>query len=398
MAAVLSADLDHTDKIIIIIDEVKEMKIPLIRPSINESHYKFTVNREGAIIYGLGALKGYGQAAALQLIEEREANGPYLDLFDFCRRIDLSKTSKRAIDILIRAGALDCLDDSVQTVAERAHYRAKLLATMHEAIRLADQHHKNESSGQGDIFGLFEATEVEMPEYGLQDALPMTERDFLHAEKAMLGFFFTAHPVDQYRAEIESVATTSLTTLKEMPEPQYHSRGHDDSVLVGGLVTSFYSRISKAGNKMYFVIIDDGRARAEFRLFEDTIEAFGQFIETDMILFVQGGYSWDSFNNCMTLRVSALHSLADIRENHAKYIFIENHKALSLPVIQTIFEKIAAYSNMDKGLQIVFKYSNAKSSGVLRLQGYRTLPDEALLTQLRQEYHDCLQISVGYSI
>ena len=93
MAAVLSADLDHTDKIIIIIDEVKEMKIPLIRPSINESYYKFTVNRDGAIIYGLGALKGYGQAAAMQLIEEREENGPYLDLFDFCRRIELSQTS-----------------------------------------------------------------------------------------------------------------------------------------------------------------------------------------------------------------------------------------------------------------------------------------------------------------
>ena len=396
MAAVLSADLDHTDKIIIIIEEVKEMKIPLIRPSVNESYHAFTVNREGAIIYGLGALKGYGKAAALQLIEEREANGPYVDLFDFCRRIDLSKTSKRAIDILIRAGALDCLDSSVQTVADRTAYRAKLMATMGEAIRLADQHRKNESSGQGDIFGLFEAEPSAEPQYALQDAMPMTEKELLHAEKAVLGFFFSAHPIDQYRSELEAVITTSLTTLKNMPEPQYHSRGHDDSVLIGGLVTSFYTRISKAGNKMYFVVLDDGRSRVELRLYENTIEEYNREIGVDSILFVRGGYSWDSFNNAMTLRTTSLHSLEEIRETNAKYLLIENHSPINVKTTSEIFKRLMLHKDDEKGLEVVFKYTNRESSGVLRLEHQKIIPDEELISSLKQYFHEYIQISIGY--
>lgn len=396
MAAVLSADLDHTEKIIIIIDEVKEMKIPIIRPSVNESYHSFTVNKAGAIIYGLGALKGYGKAAALQLIEEREANGPYQDLFDFCRRIDLSKTSKRAIDILIRAGALDCLDESVQTIEERAAYRAKLFETMAEAIRMADQHRKNEASGQGDIFGLFEDAPAVETQYHLQDAMPMTETELLHAEKAVLGFFFSGHPIDQYRPEIDSVVTTTLTKLSEMPEPKFHPRGQDNSVMIGALVTGYYTRISKAGNKMHFIVLDDGRARAEFRLFDEAIENFGQPIETDTILFIRGGLNWDSFNNGMTLRVSSLHSLAEIRAEYAKYIYLENHSPMSASTTREIFKHLLAHQDNENGLQLIFKYTNSASAGVLQIEQHKVVPEDSLLIMLRQHFHDYIKISVGY--
>ncbi len=395
MAAVLSADLDHTEKIIIIIDEVKEMKIPIIRPSVNESSYQFTVNQAGAIIYGLGALKGYGKAAALQLIEEREANGPYRDLFDFCRRVDLSKTAKRAIEILIRAGALDCFAPHLETVSDRAAYRAQLLATMPEAIRLADQHHKNETSGQGDIFGLFDEVPAEEPQYHLQPAIPMSDNELLHDEKSVLGFFFTAHPVDQYRQEIEAMTTTSLTKLKEMPEPQYHSRAVDDSVMIGGLVTAFYTRISKAGNKLYFVVLDDGRSRAEIRLFEEMIQNFEAPIESDSILFIQGGYSWDSFNNAMTLRATALHSLESMRQRHAKYLLIENHQPITPQDISALLTQLTPYRD-DNGLQLIIRYHRPESSGVLQLEQFRILPQEAVLTELKRNFYHNLRFTVGY--
>ncbi|WP_026879018.1 DNA polymerase III subunit alpha [Ignatzschineria larvae DSM 13226] len=395
MAAVLSADLDHTEKIIIIIDEVKEMKIPIIRPSVNESSYQFTVNQAGAIIYGLGALKGYGKAAALQLIEEREENGPYRDLFDFCRRVDLSKTSKRAIEILIRAGALDCLEPNLKTVSDRAAYRAQLLATMPEAIRLADQHRKNESSGQGDIFGLFDDMPAEEPQYSLQPAIPMSDNELLHDEKSVLGFFFTAHPVDQYRQEIEAMTTTSLTKLKEMPEPQYHSRAVDDSVMIGGLVTAFYTRISKAGNKLYFVVLDDGRSRAEIRLFEEMIQSFEAPIENDTILFIQGGYNWDSFNNAMTLRATALHSLESMRQRHAKYLMIENHKPISPQDLAQLFAQLTPYRD-DNGLQLIFKYHSPDSAGILQLEEFRILPQETILTELKRNFYHNLRFTIGY--
>lgn len=398
MAAVLSADLDHTDKIIIIIEEVLAMKIPLIRPSINHSYHQFTVNKEGAIIYGLGALKGYGKAAALQLIEEREENGSYRDLFDFCRRVDLSKTSKRAIDILIRAGALDCLNPETDSIAERAAYRAQLLATMEEAIRLADQNRKNESSGQGDIFGLFSDEPSDEPQYQLHEAMPLTEKELLHAEKSVLGFFFSGHPIDQYREEIKEVANTTLSALQAMPEPQYHSR-NEDNVIVAGLVTAFYTRISKAGNKMFFVVLDDGHARAEFRLFEDTIEVLneaGEEITPDSILFIRGSHSWDSFNNCMTLRVSELRTLKQVRETHGHFILIENRRPLPLATVQEIFQKLMPYRDDEKGLQLIFKYHNPRSAGVLQMQQEKVIADDELLVSLKQHYHDEIDLSVGY--
>ena len=398
MAAVLSADLDHTDKIIIIIEEVQAMKIPIIRPNINQSYHQFTVNREGAIIYGLGALKGYGKAAALQLIEEREENGPYRDLFDFCRRIDLSKTSKRAIDILIRAGALDCLNPEITDLADRAAYRAELLATMEEAIRLADQNRKNESSGQGDIFGLFSAEPTDEPQYQLHEAMPLTEKELLQAEKSVLGFFFSGHPIDQYRTEIQEVTNSTITALQAMPEPKYRSR-NEDNVIIAGLVTAFYTRVSKAGNKMFFVVLDDGIARAEFRLFEEAIETLneaGEQIEPDTILFIRGSHNWDSFNNCMTLRVSELQTLRQIRESHGHFILIENHIPIPLSTVKEIFQKLMPYRDDEKGLQLIFKYHNEQSAGVLQMKNEKIIADDELLVGLKQQYHHYIDLSVGY--
>ncbi len=400
MAAVLSADLDHTDKIVIFIEEVKAMNLPLRRPNINESDYQFTVSQEGEIIYGLGALKGYGKAASLQLVEEREKNGPYKDLFDFCKRIDLSKTTRRAIEILIRAGAMDCLEPSLESVPQRAAYRASLLATLPEAVRLADQHHKNESSGQNDLFGLFADDPAEEVSYPLTEATPMTDMELLQAEKGALGFYFTAHPIDQYQKEVDQLTTHSLSSIIAMPEPQYHqSKNGDDSICIAGFVLETRAIYSKAGNRMNFVTIDDGKARMELRLFDEELEAFGQPIETDTILFLRGGLTWDSFNNEMRIRVTALHTLEEMRQRHAEYLLIQNSTKVTESDVAELFQDLEKYRPEDgKGMTIAFRYCTEFAHAVLQISpNLHVRPAEELLTEIKQKYYNRFTARIGYS-
>lgn len=399
MAAVLSADLDHTDKIVIFTEEVFAMGLTLRRPNINESDYQYTVSPDGEIIYGLGALKGYGKAASLQLVEERKANGPYKDLFDFCKRIDLSKTTRRAIEILIRAGALDCLNPDLQSVAERAVYRASLLATLPEAVRLADQHHKNETSGQNDLFGLFADDPEEEISYPLTDAPPLTDMELLQAEKGALGFYFTAHPIDQYRREIEQLTTHSLSRIIAMPEPRYHqSKNGDDSICIAGFVLDTRVIYSKAGNRMNFVTIDDGQARMELRLFEEQIEEFGQPIEPDTILFLRGGLNWDSFNNEMRIRVVSIHTLESMRQAHAEYLLIENITPGEQKDVAELFTDLERYRPEDgSGIVIAFRYRTEYANAVLQIDPqFKVRPAEEMMTEIKQKYYNRFRALIGY--
>ncbi|MGZ5028955.1 MAG: DNA polymerase III subunit alpha, partial [Methylobacter sp.] len=133
MAAVMSADMDNTDKVVILIEECRQMKLEILPPTINVSKYKFTVNDAGQIVYGLGALKGVGEAAIEEMLVEREAYGPFSGLYDLCKRVDLRKFNRRVLEALIRAGAFDEFDDN----------RAGHLAELPTALKVAEQHGKN---------------------------------------------------------------------------------------------------------------------------------------------------------------------------------------------------------------------------------------------------------------
>ncbi|MGF2339056.1 DNA polymerase III subunit alpha, partial [Acinetobacter baumannii] len=146
MAAVMSSDMDNTDKVVTFIDECAHMKLQVLPPSINNSMYHFTVSDEKTIIYGLGAIKGVGESAIECIIQERNQNGPFLDLFGFCQRLDLRKVNRRVIEALIKSGAFD-----VWKVE-----RAVLTASLEKALKVAEKEHQNQSSGQFDLFSLLE--------------------------------------------------------------------------------------------------------------------------------------------------------------------------------------------------------------------------------------------------
>ncbi|MCP4286070.1 MAG: DNA polymerase III subunit alpha, partial [Gammaproteobacteria bacterium] len=193
MAAVMSADMDNTDKIVTLVDEVGRMEMEILPPDLNKGRYKFTVDAEGRIVYGIGAIKGVGEGPIEAIIEARETHGAFTDLFDFCAKVDLKRVNKRVLEKLVLSGAMDNLGP----------HRAALMATLPEAIAAADQHAKAESFGQSDMFGLL-TTEPEQVEQAFADVPKWPEKVWLEGEKETLGLYLTGHPINQYADEIRN--------------------------------------------------------------------------------------------------------------------------------------------------------------------------------------------------
>ncbi|HMQ12303.1 MAG TPA: DNA polymerase III subunit alpha, partial [Candidatus Competibacter phosphatis] len=227
MAAVLSSDMDKTDKVVVFIEECRRMDLKLVPPAINASEYRFTVGATGEILYGLGAIKGAGEGAIEALWRERERGGPFRDLFDLCQRVDLRKLNRRVLEALVRSGAFDALGAN----------RATLMAQLPEALRLAEQHSRNDAAGQNDMFGLATAEETParvpyvaavtagtnqpavqpgctaMPPAGCSGnnvQREWDEEERLRGEKETLGVYLTGHPINRLKSELEALGATRL--------------------------------------------------------------------------------------------------------------------------------------------------------------------------------------------
>ena len=203
MAAVMSSELDNTDKIVIFIEECREMKLDYKLPSVNEGEYMFTVNDRGQIVYGLGAIKGLGEGPVENMIAARNAGGPFVNLFEFCERTDPRKVNKRAIDALIRSGAFDDWGED----------RAILMAAMPEAVKGAEQSAKNTDSGMTDLFGETLAVVSRDVYAPFQDVRRWTSKERLLGEKETLGVYVTGHPIDDYEAELRRFVPKKIVDL-----------------------------------------------------------------------------------------------------------------------------------------------------------------------------------------
>ena len=197
MAAVLSADMDNTDKIVTLIDECREMKLEVLPPDVNRSDYKFTPSLDGVVFYGLGAVKGVGQAAIESIINSR-IDGEYRSLDDFCDRIDSSRSNRKVLEALIKAGALDCFSDN----------RAALMAHLPYALQAAEQKQNNQDAGMIDIFAEIAEPETVKP---LPHCEPWDEKKRLMQEKEALGLFLTGHPLLIVEQEIKQITSASLS-------------------------------------------------------------------------------------------------------------------------------------------------------------------------------------------
>ena len=292
MSAVLSADMDNTDKVVNLIEDCRSMDLTVVPPDVNRSGYRFSVGDDHTVIYGLGAIKGVGESAIQALIGAREAGGPFRSLDDLCMRADPQKINRRTLEALIRAGALDSIGPN----------RATLMANLPRALSRAEQQLRNESLGQEDLFGGPVTPDTpDLPD----EQLPEWDEDLrLSAEKETLGLYLTGHPIERFRTELRVIQSTRIADLvAEVSEqaPGEGRRRRDQAAIVAGLIINIRTRNTQTG-RIGFVTLDDRSGRIEVGLFGDDFNRFQHLLVRDRLLVVQGQAGVDEFNGGVRLR------------------------------------------------------------------------------------------------
>ncbi|MDH3645346.1 MAG: DNA polymerase III subunit alpha [Gammaproteobacteria bacterium] len=311
MAAVLSADMDNTDKIVTLIDECHNIGLQVLIPDVNRSGYMFDIAGDQAIRYGLGAIKGVGRAAVEGIIAEREENGQFADLHDFCGRIDMQRVNKRVLEALLRAGALDCLGSN----------RATLMSVLPRAVQIADQTARANDAGQVDLFGVGPQTAgVTINGADAMPELPeWTDAERLAAERDTLGLFLTGHPVDEFAAELSSLSTATIAELMaEAPPTETSWRGSKRNVTAAGLVLE----IRRRGSRI-IAVLDDKTARIEVVFYDEVFQKLRDVIVRDAVLIIDGAMRYDDFTNAWCLIGKQAMDLDDARQQFAKRLVIK---------------------------------------------------------------------------
>jgi DNA polymerase-3 subunit alpha len=311
MAAVLSSDMDRTDKIVTLIDECRRMGLAVEGPDVQSSQFMFTVSGPASIRYGLGAIKGVGQAAVDCMLAEREAGGAFLSLRDLCRRIDPNRVNRRVLESLVRAGALDALGAG----------RAALMQELPAAMQAADQTSRAHAAGQSDLFGVAApAVEPQPIESGETAAPEWTDAVRLVGDRETLGLYLTGHPIAAYERELAPVVSGRIADLggsRPVGAGEGAFRGGGRSVTVAGLVLE----IRKRGGRSSF-ILDDRSGRIEVTLFDDVLQQYRSLIERDAILVVDGSLRWDEFIEDWRLTAKRILDLDQAREQYARRLVL----------------------------------------------------------------------------
>jgi DNA polymerase-3 subunit alpha len=307
LAAVLSSDMDKTDKVVVGIDDSKVMGIEVLPPDVNASDYRFTVTADGGVRYGLGAIKGVGQSAVEAIVAARTEGGEFRDLSDFCQRVELGKLNRRCLEALLKAGSFDRIGAN----------RATLMAELPAALALGDQSSRADTTGQVDLFGLgaaaparAAATTVVHPEW------PPSIR--LAGERETLGFFMTGHPLDEYAHDRSYIAPGTIAELAG-PRP---AGGEGKwvpprQVTVAGLVLE----IKKRGTRTTMTL-DDGSGRMEVALFDEILQQHRELIVKDALLVVEGALKWNDFAEGWQLSAKRIQSLDAAREAQARRVLV----------------------------------------------------------------------------
>ncbi|MGI2180297.1 DNA polymerase III subunit alpha [Shewanella frigidimarina] len=362
MAAVMSADMDNTDKIVTLVDECERMGLPLIPPDVNKGLFKFTVDDDLNIVYGIGAIKGVGEGPVDSILEARK-NGPFTDLFDFCARIDLKKLNKRVIEKLILAGALDTLGP----------HRASMMATLPQAISAAAQHAKAEATGQNDMFGLLNS-EPEDSKQNFVHCTPWPDKIWLEGERETLGLYLTGHPINQYLKELKQYTNGRLKDI--------HPTERGKTVKAAGLVVATRVMITKRGSKMGLVTLDDKSARLEVMLFTEPFEKFGHMLEKDRILICEGDVSFDDFSGGNRMNARNIIEIGEARSHFAKAVEINVHGDDVTPEWLQTFEQ--TLTPWRKGaVPVVINYTKQQANGKIVLgEEWRVNPSDELMLAL----------------
>lgn len=308
MAAVLSNNLNDISKVTFFMEECRRMGVQVLGPDINESSYRFTVNAKGEIRFGLGGVKGVGEAAVEAIVNERKLNGPYKSVFDVCKRIDLRQANKKTIESLGYAGAFDSFP-GIEGNRRMLFHEVDGTNLLEKAIRFGNAYQSLKNQAQSSLFG--EAGVVDIPEPEMIPCEPWSLLDKLKKEKEVVGIFITAHPLDAFKYDISKFCNVGLRDLEEKPGKE---------LVFAGLVTEVtYFQDPKTNNETVVCMVEDYDTVRKLRFKGDIAMRYKHLMNAGTALLIRAKY--ESFINQQGEEISFIkyHGVELLAEAREKY-------------------------------------------------------------------------------
>ncbi len=324
MAANMSAVMADTDKVQQLFDDALQNGIKILPPDVNASGYRFFPLDTQSIRYGLGGIKGTGEAAIGHIIEERERNGPFRDLFDLCHRVDKRLVNRRTVESLVRAGAFDSVNP----------HRASLLASVGIALESAEQ--ASRAINQVSLFGGFEEPGSAV---SLLDVPHWSDLAMLQHEKSALGFYLSGHPFRTYEPELRGFVSTRLDRLTP-----------GNNVLLAGIMHSLRIQMTRRG-RMAVILLDDGNARVELTVFNELFEQHRHWLKEDQLIIVEGKVANDEFSGGLRISAEKVLDLQTARNRYARGLKIRCNGTSSGAKLK---EVLGPYRNGTCPVQVVY--------------------------------------------
>jgi DNA polymerase III subunit alpha len=382
MAAVLSADMDNTDKVVGLIEECRGLGLRVVPPDVNRSAYRFAAVDPETIVYGLGAIKGVGESAIDTLLQAREAGTSFHGLVDLCQRVDLGKLNKRVLNTLIRAGAMDAIGVN----------RATLLAAMPLAIGAAEQAGRNAALGVVDLFG--EPASAVLP--ALETLPEMDDDERLRGEKETLGLYLTGHPVARYRDELKRLTGTTLqalaSRLESVPEPNGR-RKRQETARIAGLLVGIRLRNTQNG-RMAVATLDDQTGRAEVVLFNEEYREHQARLVPDTLIIAEGFVARDDYAGGVRMRAQRILTLDEARAEWARVLDV-SLVSLRPDQVRSLHQVIAQCPT--GACRLRMRYHRKNLSVELELpERWQVCPDEQLLRRLQETLGPDSRVTLGY--
>ena len=368
MAAVLSSDMDNTDKVAIFVKECQELGLKINIPDINKSNFHFQVESDGSICFGLGAIKGSGESALNALIKERELNGKYKNIFECCERLDTRKLNRRVLESLISAGAFDGLHNNRQC----------LLKNIDQVLKYADQVSKNK--GQNDLFSMGSSNK-QFPELMATPEWESIEK--LRREKAVLGFYASDHPLNHLGSELDQLRSHQIKTINSLDEKQ--------NTVVAGILNSKRIIKTKRGKTLAILNIEDSSGNTDITLFSEVLEKYQNQLKNESICIIEGEVAYDKFSDGNKIIASEINTIEVYRQKNAKLleIFLDNQNTTNL-----LIHKLA--SILDKTplgpTTIIINYKNSQAKGQIKIGKKYYLITQELLNHIKDSTQSKIEI------
>ncbi len=333
MASVLTHNQGSIDKVSFFMEECKNSGIKLLGPHINESAQDFSVNEDGEIRFGMGAIKGMGDSAVQAIIEERDANGPFSDVFDFTDRVNLRAVNKKSLESLAKAGAFDCFGEYHRRQYVEPDEEGTSL--IEKTIRYANKLQQEKASTQSSLFGMDSGADLSKPRTGRIE--PYGEIEMLNIEKEMVGLYITGHPLEQFKFEIDHLTNTAISALTELE----NLKGYE--IKLGGIITDVQHRTSKKGNPFGQFTLEDFGDSHTFYLFSKDYLKFKSMLEPGWFLYISGTVQnrWKSEE--LELNIHNIELLGRVRDKMTKglklNVRLEDINSIIVDEVERIAEK-----------------------------------------------------------